>query len=423
MRKAFSALIAIVLLIGLLGLPSALAEDVTLRFMWWGGDARHQATLAVIDRYKELTGVTIQAEYQGWDGYEQKFMTQLAGGTAPDICQIDAPWLLNLVQRKMFVNLKDHPLVDFTQFEPAFIESSCTVLGEVPCLPCGINCFRFFANKDFLDKHAIDIDKTYTWDEFFALGEQIHADNPDEYLLAWDPGEPWQFYDEYIRQKTGLYLLSDDFTVAVGREDIIDGLSMLQKMYDTNTSLPLSEVQPFYAAMDTNPKWIAGQIGGLPDFTSKYVVWEESSDFPVVSMKLPVAADAKGHGATCRPSQFWGVPTCSKNQEEAIKFINWALTDPEAAVLLGTVRSVPAAKSSFDVLAAEGALQPVLVDAIEKGLNDMAPAAPFVMGDAEIGQIMADAYQRVAFGQGSIEDIADELISRLTMRLDEMQAE
>ena len=41
----------------------------TIRFSWWGGDVRHQATLAAIDRFEQLNpDVTIEAEYQGFDG-------------------------------------------------------------------------------------------------------------------------------------------------------------------------------------------------------------------------------------------------------------------------------------------------------------------------------------------------------------------
>ena len=38
-------------------------EPVTLRFAWWGSDARHEATLAAIERYTELhPNVTIEGE-------------------------------------------------------------------------------------------------------------------------------------------------------------------------------------------------------------------------------------------------------------------------------------------------------------------------------------------------------------------------
>lgn len=63
-------------------------NQVTLRFAWWGGDSRHTATLDAIAAYeKQNPNVKIEAEYQGYDGYNDKILTQLAGGTQPDIMQ------------------------------------------------------------------------------------------------------------------------------------------------------------------------------------------------------------------------------------------------------------------------------------------------------------------------------------------------
>ena len=66
-------------------------EKVTLRFAWWGDEGRHQATLKAIELYMDRNpNVTIEAEYGGFDGYQQKISTQLAGQTAPDIIQLNA---------------------------------------------------------------------------------------------------------------------------------------------------------------------------------------------------------------------------------------------------------------------------------------------------------------------------------------------
>ena len=52
------------------------SSDVTLRFAWWGGDSRHEATLAAIEAYeKEHPNVKIEGEYQGYDGYYEKMIT------------------------------------------------------------------------------------------------------------------------------------------------------------------------------------------------------------------------------------------------------------------------------------------------------------------------------------------------------------
>lgn len=68
-------------------------EKVTLRFSWWGGDERNEATLDVIEAYeKEHPNITIEAEYSGDDGYQEKLSTALAGNTAADIIQMGPGW-------------------------------------------------------------------------------------------------------------------------------------------------------------------------------------------------------------------------------------------------------------------------------------------------------------------------------------------
>ena len=71
-------------------------KNVELRFSWWGGESRIQATLTAINLYmKKNPNVKIVSEYSNFEGYYQKCLSQLAGGTAPDIIQLDQPWLFN----------------------------------------------------------------------------------------------------------------------------------------------------------------------------------------------------------------------------------------------------------------------------------------------------------------------------------------
>ena len=69
-------------------------EPVTLRFSWWGGETRHKATMAAVEAFEqEYPWVTVECEYSSWDGWTDKVATQLAGGTAPDLMQINWNWL------------------------------------------------------------------------------------------------------------------------------------------------------------------------------------------------------------------------------------------------------------------------------------------------------------------------------------------
>ena len=69
-------------------------EPVTLRFSWWGGESRHKATMDAVAAFEEeYPWITVECEYSSWDGWTDKVATQLAGGTAPDLMQINWNWL------------------------------------------------------------------------------------------------------------------------------------------------------------------------------------------------------------------------------------------------------------------------------------------------------------------------------------------
>ena len=59
-----------------LQIPSADGKQLSLS--WWGGDSRHEATLAAIDKFMELNpDIEVKATYGAWDGWEEKWQPDL----------------------------------------------------------------------------------------------------------------------------------------------------------------------------------------------------------------------------------------------------------------------------------------------------------------------------------------------------------
>ena len=84
--------------------------EVTLRFSWWGGDARHKATEAACQAFMEkYPNIKVECEYGAWDGWAEKVATQLSGGTAPDLMQVNWNWLYQF-------SSDGSKFVDLTQF-------------------------------------------------------------------------------------------------------------------------------------------------------------------------------------------------------------------------------------------------------------------------------------------------------------------
>ena len=148
MKPITKAVLAVSLLAGAILLASPLSAQTTLRFSWWGSDSRHKATLAAIELYQSKNpGVKIDAEYGGFDGYEQKLKVQLAAGTAPDVIQIDQPWLPDLVGTKNFLLGLDKSVgVDLGTFDQTFLNDFCKFSGKVVAVPAGIYASPPFIN-------------------------------------------------------------------------------------------------------------------------------------------------------------------------------------------------------------------------------------------------------------------------------------
>src|SRR4051794_12165667 len=69
-------------------------DSVTLRFTWWGADARHKRTQEVIGLFtKAHPNITVKGEFKEWNGYWDSLATTVAANDAPDIIQMDELYL------------------------------------------------------------------------------------------------------------------------------------------------------------------------------------------------------------------------------------------------------------------------------------------------------------------------------------------
>ena len=163
-------------------------EKVTLRFSWWGGDERNEATLDVIEAYeKEHPNVTIEAEYSGDDGYQEKLSTALAGNTAADIIQMGPGWMPSYVaQGDFFVNFNDYTdQIDLSGFSEELLKKGTYNEDELLGIPTGVATMSFVVNKTLADEIGLDF-TDLTWESLLEMGKKVQEYNSDYYLLNVD---------------------------------------------------------------------------------------------------------------------------------------------------------------------------------------------------------------------------------------------
>ncbi|MFN7726743.1 MAG: ABC transporter substrate-binding protein, partial [Rubrivivax sp.] len=121
-----------------LAAPTLRANDApVLRFAWWGGAARHEATLKALRLFESRTpGLRVKAEYMGFNGYLERLTTQIAGGAEPDVMQINWAWLAMFSKRGSgFTDLNPHAqALGLDQIAPEEVAMG-RVQGKLNALP------------------------------------------------------------------------------------------------------------------------------------------------------------------------------------------------------------------------------------------------------------------------------------------------
>lgn len=397
-------------------------KKVNLRFMWWGGEARHKATLAAIDLYmKKNPNVKINAEYGGVEGYLQKLITQLVGKTAPDIIQIDSTWVPELsAQGDFFVDLKTQKVVNSSSFEDVFLKQFCYVGNKLIGLPTGINAGVLLYNRDFFKKYGISEKMNWTWEDLVAVASDVHKKNKNAYLFNFDSTICTYVLKTYVLQKTGGNWVNDDYSIGFDRNTLISAFTYLDNLFKVGAIQPFRESAPFEGKPEQNPKWMKGELGILWNWTSTYAA--NKAIVPNLSITMvPVAKNAKSNAVSVRPSQILTVNKYSKNITEAAKFLNWFLNDEEAALTLTDVRGIPASSISREVLGKNNKLDPILVKATNEAIKRAAKPENGISQNQELEKISKDVIQQLAYKQLNPTKAADELIKRYHQKLEELK--
>ncbi|MCK6403831.1 MAG: ABC transporter substrate-binding protein [Sphaerotilus natans subsp. sulfidivorans] len=400
---------------------SALAQEATLRFSWWGGGERHETTLKAIAAFEARNpGVKIKGEYMGFNGYQERLTTQIAGGQEPDIMQINWAWLAtysktgegfyDLNQSRQHLALKE-----FSEEELRM----GTVAGKLNGLPTSYTARLFVWNRAAFDRAGMK--PPATWDELFAAGKAFQAKNGDKaYVIDGELYDMILLSQTYIHQKHGTpYVDPAAPKVAMSPQAVLEWVQTYKKLVDGKTATPL----PYRASLggaekptEQQPDWVTGTWAG--NYTWDSVLRLRASTLNK-EQKLDIGdfltvPGAKNSGMFGRPSLLFVVSKRSKHAEVAARFLNFMLTDPEAARILGVTRGVPAADSQYKVLVDEKRIDPLEQKAFSqikaaKDAGRITLPSP-LFESPRMQKFMREVFEQLAYGKITEQQAATRLL-------------
>lgn len=399
---------------------SAAAENVTLRFSWWGGDARHEATLKAIELYEsDHPNVTIEPEYSSYEGYYEKLVTQLSSENAPDFFQVDQGWVAELYARgDSFADMSQFSdVIDFSTIQESLMNDYCKVNDEIIVLPFGYNGTVFLYNKLLLanwcdENGELMID---SWDDFIQVGIKLHEKDQEAYMTtALTDGYLRFILKPMLEQITNKIDIQDDFTLGFTKDQMTEAFTSFMKIFDNNISQPYDEAV-IYTTMQNNPQWLSGKIGGIFLFFSNIDTEIAGLDYEYGVAPMPMFDDATISGQESCPSLMVSI---NKNidqakQKASAEFLDWFLNSEEASLILGTVRGVPGSSTALEALKSNNILSDLMSQAIDISNETISLKNGSYEMNSTIKSVFVDNMEKVIYGVSTPEEASSDMTESL----------
>lgn len=400
--------------------PAASDTKAELRMSWWGSQSRHDATVEAINVFMEKNPeITVLPEYQGWDGYHDKLVTQIASSTEPDVFQFDNyRYIADFASSGKLFDLAEYvgSTIDLSSF-PADALLWGQYEGVQYGVPTGMNGSVCMYNKALFDQAGIEYPKDdWTWEDFEAAGKAIHAIAPDIYGIK---EVDWYTTSIIIRQSG----------VLIGNEksELQDFKSQLTTAYDMFNSWRESGIMPpleTSAAKDTQQDnlFLSGKaamnIKSIAQLPMDQGSMKDNNEIGVVMVP----------GSKDNPSVFMEgampltVGINSKYKDQAAQLINFIVNDNSAGEKLMTVRGVPCSEPVREHIT------PTLGDGDLKVFSGVDTLIEFgkgidyywtIKGNAQIGVILDEEKDNTGYGVKTTEQAATDAYDRIVKAVEE----
>ena len=386
-----------------------------MTFAWWGNDVRNKDTTNAIAAYtKANAGVTISPQPGEWASYWDKLATQVAGGTAPDIIQMDMAYISEYGNRGALLDLGK---VNTSKFVAGTVDSG-KINGTLNGVNAGINCLVILANPKIFEKAGMDVpdDKTWTWDSLVDTAAEVAAKAKVNFGMASLVSS--DLFQGWIRQQ-GKQLFTPN---GLGFEtaDIqgwFDYLAKAQKAGAIGTPSQITEE----STKTLDQSAIVVGTGAMQLYNSNQLeAVDAAAGADLKLMRYPtITGKVADRKAWYKASMLWSASAKTKNPDAAIAFIDWMVNSTDAADIGLAERGIPA---NGDIQTAiksklskeQQTVQQFLID-IKPELSDTPIAPP--PGGGKLGDTMLRYATEVLFGRQSSADAAQKFMDEAKSNL------
>lgn len=318
-------------------------ENIT--FSWWTNPTRTKMTHDAIKLFeKKYPNIHVTEEYMPWTGYWPKLATKAAGGSLPDVMQMDGSQLNQYISQNRLMDLSK------AKIDTSNIGSTTLSLGKVNgkqyAIPTSVNAQILLYNPSVLEKAGVTVPTdNYTWDDFAKMLIQIH-DKTGLYGIQDDMEQP-AFLDYYARTKKENLYSKDGKSIGISKKTLTSYFEWWLNLQEKG-GVPSAQFSASYDHNNTqdNPM-IKGKAGFQWIFLGGDTAAQQLLNAPIGRTLLPEWGNANKpyplHGA-----MFWSISSNTKYPDGAQKLVDFLENDPQVSKIFMNDRGIPANQKNRD---------------------------------------------------------------------------
>lgn len=394
----------------------------TLALAWWGNPTRNKNTEAMIAAYmKANPNVKISGQPGEFASYWDKLATQTAGGTAPDIIQMDMAYISEYGSRGALLDLKD---VDVSKFAEGTVDSG-KINEKLVGINAGVNSAVILANPTVWEKAKMEMpdDTTWTWDQMAEVAAEVASKAGVPFGLASLVGSD-PFFATFLRQN-GKELFTPDGLgfEAAEAQAWYDMMVRFQKANALGTPAQISEEGSGPSAKPLDQSALVVGNAAMQYWNTNQleaISAAAGGDYLMEMLRGPsLAGKATERKTWYKASMLWSASAKTKNPEAAVAWINWFANDQAAADIDKAERGIP---PNTEI---QAAVKPKLSAAQQRVLQYITDIQPEVAatpiapppGGGTLAEVLFRNGIDVLFGRSSTAEAAQKFVDEVKSNL------
>lgn len=410
MKRKISVLLVVTLLVAMLA--SAALADAQLTIAWWGNQTRNERTQAALDLYSEQNaGVTFDPQMNAWSDYWAALATASAGGSLPDVIQMDYQYLSQYVDNNLLVDLTpymENGTLDMSKVNAGIVGSGGKGEGiYAVCL--GVNAPALLYNKTLLDANGITVKDNMTMDEFFAVCKEVYEKTGYKTNIGYGTDNVFN----YVLRGLGHSLFTDgqlsatledaEYFFGLYEKGVTEGWHVSSSIFAEVTVGSVEQDPMIYGSDPANMSWCAF-------FWSNQMTAMQNAAPEGVEIGITTWPSADPAASNyLKPSQFFSVSAQGSQQEEAVKVVNFFLNSIECNDILLAERGIPAASDVAEAVAPKlDANNQKVISFINDVVSPNSSAVPAAdpTASAEVYALVDELVEQLCYGAISASDAA-----------------